>query len=197
MRKRLALTVLGLLGSTSAAAQSNSATTRTMTVDATVPRSCTVGAPTLQPSGQVNFKGLNGSSLQIDQLVDPTTLSTNAASIEVHFEAICNLPHRLKIETQNNGLWQVQERGLSRPSGFANAIPYRARLDWSNDVLQLNADARVRRIAESSLLVSESRLGDLRLRLDIDAGSTNVQTNAPIIAGSYGDTLRIFLEPQQ
>jgi hypothetical protein len=40
-------------------------------------------------------------------------------------------------------------------------------------------------------------LGDLRLRLDIDAGSTNVQTNAPIIAGSYGDTLRIFLEPQQ
>jgi hypothetical protein len=140
---------------------------------------------------------LNGSALRIDQLVDPTTLSTNAASIEVTFEAICNLPHRLKIETQNNGLWRSSERGTAPTNGFGNAVPYRARLDWNDDVLHLSADARVHRIAESSLLVNQGRFGELHLRLEIDSGSTNVQANAPLLAGSYGDTLRIFLEPQQ
>jgi hypothetical protein len=168
-----------------------------MTVNASVPRSCTIGAAALQPAAQVNFRGLNGSALQIDQLVDPTTLSTGAASIEVTLEATCNLPHRIRVETQNNGLWQGAEQGGARREGFANAVPYRARIDWREDVLQLNADARVRRIAETSLLVSESRFGDIRIRLDIDAGSTNVEANAPLLAGSYGDTLRVFLEPQQ
>jgi hypothetical protein len=196
MRKRLLLFLLAGLGPAGAHAQSTSIN-RSMTVNASVPRSCTIGAATLQPGAQVNFRGLNGSALQIDQLVDPATLSTNAASIEITFEAICNLPHRVKIETQNNGLWQRDQRGATRSEGFADAIPYRARMDWKDDVLQLNADARVRRTADSSLLVNEGRFGDIRVRLDIDAGSTNVQANAPIVAGSYGDTLRIFLEPQQ
>jgi len=196
MRKRLFLLVAAVAGPGIAHAQSNSAT-RTMAVNASVPRSCTIGAPILDSSAQVNFRGINGSMLQIDQLVDPTTLSTGAASVQVRFEAVCNLPHRIKLETQNNGLWQSQERGRAAPTGFANAIPYQARLEWLDETLLLNADARAHRIAENSLLVNEGRVGDLRLRLEIDPGATNAQANAPIVAGTYNDTLRITLEPQQ
>jgi hypothetical protein len=168
-----------------------------MAVNANVPRSCTIASPVLEPAAQVNFRGLNGSTLQLDQLVDPATLSTNAASIQVVFTAMCNLPHRVKMESQNNGLWRSSEGGGVRPEGFANAIPYHARLDWLEDSLLLNADAGARRVGENSLLVSEGRAGNLKLRLEIDAGSTNTQANAPILAGFYGDTLRITLEPQQ
>jgi hypothetical protein len=35
------------------------------------------------------------------------------------------------------------------------------------------------------------------IRLDVDAGATNARANAPLVAGVYGDTLRITLEPQQ
>lgn len=181
-----------------AAAHAQSTTGRSdFSVNANVPLSCAVGAPELSAGRQINFRGLNGSTLQIDQLVDPTTLSTAAASVEVRFEAVCNAPHRLKVETQNNGLWQTSERTPRTPEGFGNAIPYRADVSWANRTLRLNADAGVRRIAENSLFVSGIGFGDILLRLEVDAGATNERANAPILAGTYGDTIRITLEPQQ
>ena len=38
--------------------------------------------------------------------------------------------------------------------------------------------------------------GDLILRLQIDEGASNVEGSAPVIAGTYTDTIRIFLEPR-
>jgi len=38
--------------------------------------------------------------------------------------------------------------------------------------------------------------GTLELRIEIQQGASNVRANAPVIAGYYGDTLRIVLEPQ-
>jgi hypothetical protein len=114
----------------------------------------------------------------------------------VRFEAVCTFPHRLKVETQNNGLWSTSERTGPAPEGFGNAIPYRADVTWDDTNLRLNADAGVRRIANNSVLVDGAGLGDLLLRLEIDAGATNERANAPLLAGTYGDTLRITLEPQ-
>lgn len=179
-----------------AAAQSNSATSA-FTVNASVPGTCAVGAPVLSAGRQINFRGLNGTTLQIDQLVDPATLSTNAASVEVRFEAICTFPHRLQVETQNNGLWQTSELTPPTPEGFGNAVPYRADITWADRTLRLNADAGVRRIADNSVFVNGSGLGDILLRLEVDAGATNERANAPLLAGTYGDTIRITLEPQQ
>ena len=161
-----------------------------------MPGTCAVGSPQLAAGRQVNFRGLNGTTLQIDQMVDPATLSTNAASVEVRFDAICTFPHRLKVETQNNGLWPTSERGAQSPQGFGNAIPYRADLTWADQTLRLNADAGVRRIADNSVFVPGVGMGDILLRLEIDPGATNAQANAPLLAGVYGDTIRITLEPQ-
>jgi len=197
MRARPALILAGLLLPAAAHAQGTSATSN-FTVNASVPGSCAVGAPLLAAGRQVNFRGLNGTMLQIDELVDRTTLSTNAASVEVRFEAICTFPHRLKIETQNNGLWQTMERSsVPPPEGFGNAIPYRADVTWADENLRLNADAGVRRTADNSVFVSGAGLGEILLRLEIDAGATNERANAPLLAGTYGDTLRITLEPVQ
>ena len=195
MRARSALILAGLLLPAAAHAQSNSATS-SFAVNASVPGACAVGAPLLAAGRQVNFRGLNGTTLQIDTMVDPTTLSTNAASVEVRFEAVCTFPHRLKVETQNNGLWQTIERGANAPEGFGNAVPYRADIIWADTNLRLNADAGVRRIADNSVFVAGAGIGDLLLRLEIDAGATNERANAPLLAGTYGDTLRITLEPQ-
>jgi len=196
MRAPILFAILAAGLPAAASAQSNT-NVRTLSVDANVPRACAIGAPQLAAGAQINFRGLNGTTLQIDRMVDPTTLATNAASVDVTFEAICNLPHRIRLETQNNGLWQTSEVTPARVEGFGFAIPYRARLDWADDSLQLNADAQVRRITDSSLFVNQSRMGDIRLRLEIDAGASNNRANAPILAGFYGDTLRITLEPQQ
>lgn len=180
-----------------AAAQTpSSSVTSAFGVNANVPGICTIGAPLLRAGRQINFRGLNGNTLQIDRMVDPATLSTGAASAEVQFDAICTFPHRLKVETQNNGLWQTGERTLQPPEGFGNAIPYRADVTWANRTVRLTADAGVRRIADSSMAVDASGLGEILMRLEIDAGATNERANAPLLAGTYGDTIRITLEPQ-
>lgn len=178
-----------------AAAQSTTST-RTIAVSASAPPVCAMQEPTLAAGGQINFRGLNGNTLQIDRLVDPATLAAAGASANVKFDAICNYPHRITVEAQNNGLWQTSERSPVPPEGFAYAIPYSATIDWGLEHGRLDADAKVRRIAERSITINRPTSGEIKLRLEIEAGASNVQANAPLLAGFYGDTLRITLEPQ-
>lgn len=191
------LLIATALAPAAAVAQSSQPAARTIPVVAHAPQVCAVQAPQIAGGRQVNFRGLNGSTLQIDRLVDPTTLSTNAASTEIRFEAVCNYPHRLTLETQNNGLFQTIEH-TSRPAeGFGHAIPYRATLSWGLENLRLDADAKVRRISDRTIFIDRATSGDMLLRLEIDPGATNDRANAPLIAGYYGDTLRVTVEPQQ
>jgi hypothetical protein len=190
------LLLLAALGASSAAAAQDSATTRTMAVNASAPEVCAVQAPQLSGAAQVNFRSVNGTALQIERLVDPETLSTEAASVELSLAAVCNYPHRLTIETQNNGLWQTSGQGVTPTPGFGNAVPYTATVHWGAEYLQLQADAKSRRMTERSVLVDRPTSGSIVLRLEIQPGASNDRQNAPLIAGYYGDTLRVTVEPQ-
>ncbi|TMJ11577.1 MAG: hypothetical protein E6G94_15665 [Alphaproteobacteria bacterium] len=170
--------------------------TRSVPVTASAPPVCAIREPIVAAGGQINFRGLNGNTLQIDHLVDPHTLAAAAASVNITFDAVCNYPHRLILEAQNNGLWQTSQRPPDAPPGFAYAVPYTATIDWGVEHGRLEADAKVRRIADRSILVDHPTSGEITIRLEIDAGASNTQANAPLLAGSYGDTLRITLEPQ-
>jgi hypothetical protein len=166
-----------------------------MSVDANVPGFCTISRPTTAAGRQLNFKGLNGNSLHIDRLIDPTTLSTRAASVDLDFEAVCQTPHKLKVETQNNGLWQtIQTRAAD---GFGTAIPYTLLLSWGGSNLELEADAGTRRLHAGVVEISRPVVGAVRMRLEVAPGATNAAANSPLQAGVYTDTIRITLEPAQ
>jgi hypothetical protein len=190
------LVLLGVASVPAAAAAQVAPVTRSVPVTASAPAICAMGEPVLAAGGQINFRGLNGNTLRIDRLVDPATLAAAAASVDVTFDAVCNYPHRIRVEAQNNGLWRTSERPPDPPPGFAYAVPYRATIDWGLEHGRLEADAKVRRIAERSIIVDRPTSGEINLRLEIEAGASNVQANAPLLAGFYGDTLRITLEPQ-
>jgi hypothetical protein len=179
-----------------AALAQGESSTRTIGLNGSIPQVCVVQAPRLAGGAQVNFKGLNGTTLQIDRMIDPHTLSTEAASVEIDFEAVCNYPHRLTIETLNNGLWQTGERMAAPPEGFGYAVPYTATLSWGLENVQLEADAKVRRIARRAVSIDQPASGNLHLRLEIQPGASNDRQNAPLLAGYYGDTLRVTVEPQ-
>ncbi|WP_423603662.1 hypothetical protein [Sphingomonas sp. MS122] len=182
-------------GASPVAAQTRTATTE-LPVIGFAPQICALQPPRLAPGAQVNFRGLSGETLQIDQMVDSTTLATNAASASLQFDAVCTFPHRLRVESQNNGLWRTTEIAPVPASGFTYAVPYRAELSWAGTNAALDADALSRRVNERRLLVEEPSAGTLQLRIVIEQGASNVRANAPLIAGYYGDTLRIVLEPQ-
>jgi hypothetical protein len=168
----------------------------TFAVDGEAPQVCAVQNPVLAPGALVNFRGLNGTMLQIDQLADPSTLTTLAASADVIFAAVCNYPHRIVLESQNNGLWRGGAVGASAPSGFADGVPYTASLTWGPASSSFVVDATARKTSQLSAMVNRPAAGDIRIHLAIQSGATNLSANAPLVAGIYSDTLRVTVEPQ-
>ena len=188
----LALLLIGQ----AARAQTSGDDTRDMVVRGRVPQVCALATPTLASGALNNFRTLTGSSLEVDQLTDPVTLSTRAASARISFAAICNFAHQIVLESRNNGLWR-SELGLTpAPAGFSDAVPYTATLEWGPINTSLQADASDRRIRDRTQAVDQPVAGDIVLRLDIQPGATNLQTNAPLVSGVYRDTLRLTVEPQ-
>ncbi len=170
--------------------------TQAMPVTGNVPQVCAMQQGQIQPGSVVNIAGLDGDTLRIVQFVDPATLSVKAASATVSFEAVCNFPHAVRIESANNGLWPVDGRITAAPAGFAFAVPYSARVDWGPANSRFDADAKTRRLSEQVINVDTAVAGQLNLRIEIAEGASNVENRAPVVAGTYTDTVRIFLEPR-
>lgn len=184
---------MGLVG----AASAQTVSSKTMAVQGAAPQVCAVQSPTISATGAlVNFRGLNGTTLQIDQLTDPQTLATRAASVNVSFAAVCNYPHRITVESQNNGLWRNAVGGTGAPTGFADGVPYTATLNWGDVVQRFEVNASSRRLSQVSVLVDKATAGSILLSLNIQSGASNLRANAPLIAGTYQDTLRVTVEPQ-
>ena len=80
--------------------------------------------------------------------------------------------------------------------GFTYAVPYRTEISWAGVNGQLAADALSRRTVDRPILIDQPNAGAIELRIVIEQGASNVRANAPLVAGYYGDTLRIVLEPQ-
>ena len=171
---------------------------RTLPVIGNTPQVCAMERGQIQGGALININGLDGDTLRILQLTDPQTLAARAASATISFEAFCNFPHRVRIESQNNGLWPTDGRISASTGGgnFAYALPYAARVSWSDVNGTLDANAKLRQIANQQVDVGHAAAGDLLLQIDIAQGASNTGVNAPLLAGAYGDTLRIFLEPR-
>lgn len=188
---RLVLATLLSLSAAPALAQQS----RTFEVTGSAPQVCTVNQPRLSTGSLLNIRSLNGDSLQIDRLVDPRTLSTNGASAEVSFDAICTVPHRIVLESRGNGLWRNNASG-GRSPGFADGVPYSAEIVWGGVRERFEATAVSRGSNSRISDVAEAAVGELRLALAIQPGASNGALNAPLLAGVYSDTLTITLEPQ-
>ncbi len=193
--KYLALSTTLLMAAAPAIGQTPVAS-RQLDVTGSVPSVCAMQQASLSSGVLNNFRGLSGDTLQIATLVDPTTLAANSASAQLEFSAVCNFPHQVRLESQNNGLWQTDGSTSNAANGFAYALPYVASITWGDASGALNADANIRHITEQRINVDEATAGQLKLNISIAAGASNIHANAPVLAGVYGDTLRIFLEPR-
>jgi len=196
LRLETVLVVGGFLVWASPAFAQATLATKTLPVTGNAPPVCAMGLPRVAAGNQINFRGLSGNTLQIDQMVDPTTLAVAAASVDVKFDAVCNYPHRLRLESQNNGLFPTLQRTQPAAPGFGSAVPYRATVNWGAVNGVLNADAQARRVNEQRFNIDLPTAGEIDLKLNIAPGSSNTRDNAPLLAGDYADTMRIFVEPR-
>lgn len=124
------------LGTIPAAAQ-ETASARGLPVTGSAPQVCTLAGGELQAGQLVNFNGISGDTLQVTQLLDQQTLAARPASATVSFSAVCNYPHQIRIQSENNGLWPTDGRQTTDAPGFATALPYDANLTWGNSSGQI------------------------------------------------------------
>jgi len=194
----LALTVATLATPNPVAAQDMTASDAAdYQVAGSTPVVCTLALADGSDDRLLNFRAADRNFYQVEEMVSPATLSTRAASFEITLDGVCNSAHRIRVESLNNGLWQVSETPPARPDGFGTAVPYQLTVRWSQRTVQLSADAGVRQLREEVVPIGEPAGGDLLLQFDIAEGATNVAANAPLVAGSYSDTITVTLEPQQ
>lgn len=192
----LAAAATGLLAAAPAGAQSQDPASRSLPVTGSTPQVCVIDRSTLQAGELVNFRGSDGDTLQIVELLDPATLAARPASASVEIAAVCNFPHRIRLESQNNGLWPIEGNLSAGRNDFATALPYQATVNWADRNGTLLADAEIRRVVETRVDVDEAAAGTVRLQIAMDAGASNTRAFSPVLAGTYGDTVRIFLEPR-
>ena len=167
-----------------------------MPVTGSVPQLCSLQPGRIAAGGLNNIAGLDGDTLRIIQFTDPSTLTVRSASATITFDAVCNFPHSVRIESQNNGMWPVDSRVSDKPAGFAYAVPYVADISWGPVSAQFDANAKVRAANQQVIAVSNPVAGEFTVRIRIEDGASNVETRAPLVAGTYVDTVRIFLEPR-
>lgn len=164
-------------------------------VNGNVPTICSVQAPVLLTNHPaVNVTSVSGNSLAITQLADQNTLATKATSFDVGFAAVCNLPKTLIVESEYNGLWR--QSALQEASGFADAVPYTATVSWGATTGTLDADASVRHTTSLSLPVSGSVNDQIDLHVSVLPGASNTTAWAPLLAGTYQDTILVTVVPQ-
>lgn len=191
---RTAIIALALAASASAASAAVTDSAN-FEVIGSVPKICTISAPTLAAAGLINFTSLSGSSLPIAQLTNPETLSTQAASARIAFDAVCTFPHTVTIESQNNGLWR-DGSNTATSTTMANAVPWTGRLLWGPVDSTFQFNAQNRQIQDARFPVGVPHAGQLELDISILAGSTNNETNAPLMSGNYRDIVYVTLAPQ-
>lgn len=190
-----ALAVPGTASAQSDGGQSGSIT-HSMAVTGNTPEICALQPGATQVGSLVNISGLDGDTLTVIQFVDPQTLAIRAANATISIAAVCNFPHRLRIESENNGMWPGDGRQSLDKNGFTSAVPYTARVNWSGTTNTLTTDGRVRQLVDQRVNISAAAAGNLELRVEIAPGASNTRVNAPVLAGTYSDTLRIYLEPR-
>lgn len=140
-----------------------------------------------------NLGALSSTGLSLADLTAPDVAAARPAQVQFAFSGFCNGPHRLVLESANNGLWRTGSLGAA--ANLAQSTPYTVGARWSDRPLLLNADARSRRRAEAILHSNAPAGGALEISFTIDANASGLGDSVPLAAGRYSDLLRISLEP--
>lgn len=122
----------------------------------------------------------SAGTVQIGQFADASTAQANAMQIRLTLPLICNSAHSIVLHSRNGGMLRIG--GSRTTSGaFGEFLPYRVSSDWAG----MTGSARSDDAKNLQFNVPNGGQGLLTVDIAIDKGT------APLVAGSYEDTLQI------
>lgn len=186
------LAIAVAIGSGGAACAQSVPQSATIAVTASVDRKCTLANPQIDLGQTTNIGQVSGSTVRIADLSDDQ-MSTKVTDFTAEVAGMCNASHQLTVSSDRGGLWR-DPAGL-RSNGFANGVPYRATISWGGEQAILRANASGEGQVQQTLSVDQPAGGSVQIQFHIDQSATNVGVGAPLIAGTYDDTIRVTMGP--
>lgn len=178
MRKSILAVVMTAAASLIAGAANAQTATQDITINATVPKLCTVN---LAANGAVDTATI---AITAAADVDTTPVTpTNAPYTNV----ACNAPANLQLTSQGGGL-----TGPGSVPGFDNIINYTGSATWNSVTATVNTATVATAAGAEAGTAQAVGANTGSLSVTITPGA-NAQ---PLVMGNYSDTLRVTLTPQ-
>jgi hypothetical protein len=133
--------------------------------------------------------GDSGATVAITQMVDEATALLKPATIDLAIRAVCNVPHNLTLSSLRGALVPADQTAeVAGP--FLSEVRYRATARWGTRTATLIASGGAAAHSTSQDIGNAQR-GDLGIEIRIGADDNDL--TAPVMAGSYTDTIELSI----
>jgi len=193
MKTRLMLMALVCLGFSSMQANADPEASMEFTIEGEAKKVCILPEPTQVGAQNTSFSG--GQTITIEQLINETDATLNAASIELKFpNVMCNYPAKVFIKSMHGGLIRPDPGTAQARAGsadFKDVVDYRVSGTWGGLQLPNFTTVGVSPGHTESVDAGGANKADLIVNLTVDAEAT------PVLMGSYTDNIvvKVGLNP--
>lgn len=174
-------------GASAAAAQELDRTSRPIVLHGDAPAGCV--ANSARASNLINTvyqdNGPTGGVVVFPVLVDTSTATTRASSIELALPVVCNTSHRITVRSYNGALVRLGANAArSGSGGFSETQSYDVAFQWQQQTVQLGAQT-----ASAAISYNQPAKGDIIVDIAVPRGSQ------PLVAGTYTDAVVVEIRP--
>jgi hypothetical protein len=128
--------------------------------------------------------GASAGEIRIQQLVDPTNSVPRAANVNLRLPIICNGPHKLVLRSGRGGLARDGAQNGVSAGPFREQLPYELSAVWDGREYRQLSNTGNDFVIDSG----NGRAEDLALSIHVRGGG------APLVSGSYSDTITVQLQ---
>lgn len=128
--------------------------------------------------------GPTGGVVTIPQLVDESTATARASSIELAVPVVCNTAHLITVRSYNGVLVREGAGGANSTGGFSESQAYNVGLQWQDLTTQIGGTN-----SNGAIAYGQPAKGDLIIDIAVPRGTQ------PLVAGTYTDAVVVEIRP--
>lgn len=171
---------------TGAIAQDTTHATQRLEFHGDAPAGCVANAARASKQNGTIYQdnGPTGGVVTFPNLVDESTATARASSIQLAVPVVCNTSHLITVRSYNGALIRQGAGGANSAGGFSESQGYDVGLQWQDLTAQLSPSN-----TNTSIAYGQPAKGDLTIDIAVPRGTQ------PLVAGTYTDAVVVEIRP--
>ncbi len=171
---------------TGAMAQDTTHATQRLELHGDAPAGCVANSARASKQIGTTYQdnGPTGGVVTFPLLVDESTATARASSIELAVPVVCNTSHVITVRSYNGAFIRVGAGGANSTGGFSESLGYDVGLQWQDLTAQLTPSS-----TNAAIAYGQPAKGDLIVDIAVPRGTR------PLVAGTYTDAVVVEIRP--